>query len=524
MNKLITTIFLTLSTFSILHADIHDFKYTPNDTGNSSATYSNVSTYTDSNGYDYWTRTVAGRYVQNLTSNWTTSSYVYVFVEDTKTYLYNQSYIYGTSTNTNLSFYSGSGHAPDVVRSFVVDGKLISLYRYYTAPNLVINTGMFEMNIASTTGATGARIYAVIPSNSGTAPTPNSQATLYDYLDNLNSSPCTGTQLTCITLLDPQNGTTTNNPVTFNLQIYIDPSDVGFLFSVNLTLHNIDLNTFGGQFFSDDDIYFLDGFTATTSGYFNYSTTTTLTNGNYAIDSQIKRSYLNGYLLNPFSGVSQELTHYFVVGSSTFIGRLQTQTSEQLSNALNQTASTTATSTSAMANACSLWSDDSTVITCVGFLFLPSYTDIKATMLTFKDNVLIHFPMGYVTDFYTIISTTTQTDMVIIDAYLPSALGLGTPHIVLNLNNSLDWVLNSTTSEFNNVSATDTRTLFEITNEYWVIIVNLSVIFYILRRIIGAGLLPLPLEERESVSVSVTENIATGKTTAFRTHRHNKKI
>lgn len=171
---------------STLYADIHQFKYTPNDEGNMTATITCCTVGTDNNGETYWTRNSSTDFLEQSVT-WTTQSYVYAFVEASSTFLYNQSYVYGTSTYTNLSFYSGSGHAPDKINTFLVDGRYISMYRYYTLSGLSIPN--FEITVSGNTGTTtGARLYGFVPSNSGTAPAVSDQTTMYEYLASFFSN------------------------------------------------------------------------------------------------------------------------------------------------------------------------------------------------------------------------------------------------------------------------------------------------------------------------------------------------
>jgi len=497
---------------------IHPFKYVPQDVNNTEATVSNATEAQDSNDVWYWSKNSGTNLIQSPVE-WTTSSYLYVFIEGSSTYAYNQFYVKNTNYNTNLSYYSGSGHNPEKVATFLVDGKYISMYRLYTVS--ATTTG-FELQQA-TNASNPFRIYGVVPSD-GT-PSVDDEASMYEYLATFSGSPCTTYDtVTCITQLLPENDSTeASTTVTFTLQVYIDPDDIGTLFSVNISLRNVDFNSIGARFFSDNDIQFLDNFTATSSGYYNFSTTTTLSRGgNYAIDARIVRSYLSGIITNSFA-LSQQRTHYFTVGSSTFIGRLFSQNNQLLSEAFNQTASTTATTTEAMAGACSLFASGSSVLSCLAFLFVPSASDMQDLATDAKDNVLTHFPLGYVTDFFVILSTTTTSQIYIIDATLPTALGLGdNQRITLNANNVLDFVLNATTTVFNNASASSTDTLFTITNRYWEIICYLGALLYIIRRIIGAQLLPLPMED-DSVTITTVNDT---RSTTFVTgpHRHTTSV
>jgi len=130
---------------------------------------------------------------------------------------------------------------------------------------------------------------------------------------------------------------------------------------------------------------------------------------------------------------------------------------------------------------------------CISGLLIPSQADISNAVNQFKDDISTHFPLGYFSDFINIISTSTTSSLTVIDAQLPEALGLGTPSIQLDLANSLDFILNATTSQFSNSSSTgvsSTATFYETTSYYWEIIVYILTLFYLLSRLIGSAIIP----------------------------------
>jgi hypothetical protein len=123
---------------------------------------------------------------------------------------------------------------------------------------------------------------------------------------------------------------------------------------------------------------------------------------------------------------------------------------------------------------------------CMEALFVPDSTQLTSAANSFKEKIATHFPLGYVTDFLSIMATTTESTLTVLDATLPSALGLGSSkHISFDLNHSLDWVLNATSTVFNNASASSTQTLFQITNEYWKKILYIMLAFYLFSRLFG---------------------------------------
>jgi len=104
---------------------------------------------------------------------------------------------------------------------------------------------------------------------------------------------------------------------------------------------------------------------------------------------------------------------------------------------------------------------------------------------------LSNFPVGFLTEFISIMSTTTSEELPVLSAHLPSALGLGQQELEVTVSStSLAWLWNSTTGEFINESAPSSDTLYEITVVYWRILVYLSAFMYMLYRVFGSFLIP----------------------------------
>lgn len=123
------------------------------------------------------------------------------------------------------------------------------------------------------------------------------------------------------------------------------------------------------------------------------------------------------------------------------------------------------------------WSD------LIAYAFVPTTDAMEYLGDQLYNNVLTHFPFGYVTDFVQIISTSTASSLPSINATLPIP-GIGGQEINLVLDGVLDPILNATSSMFYNDSiASSTQTLFEYTNDWWKKILYLGALFYILSRI-----------------------------------------
>jgi len=302
---------------------------------------------------------------------------------------------------------------------------------------------------------------------------------------------------THIISLTPLDNSTTTNPVHFEMRAYISPDDVGTVLGVNFTLHNIDQNVFLASGLSPSDIYFLRDFHATTSGVFDFSTTTTVGEGNYRINARLDRSFLGGGgqgLVNGLSSISQNVSHQFIVGQATFIGNLSQNSFSAVNGIL---ASSSATSTAVTIASCSpITNDYSTLflnthfspLGCLTFLFTPDPKLIDDTFTSFHDLALTHFPLGYLYDFILILSTTSEKAIPVIDATIPNGIPGAGANINLSLSHVLDPVLNATTSGFSGSGASTTETLYQYTVGYWTIFVYICAGVYILGRILGSHL------------------------------------
>jgi len=124
------------------------------------------------------------------------------------------------------------------------------------------------------------------------------------------------------------------------------------------------------------------------------------------------------------------------------------------------------------------------------YLFVPTPDAISYMGDRLHDEILTHFPLGYITDFVSILSTTTVGSLTVLSATVPPGIPGTGSHIDLDLTGVLDPYLNATTGAFTNATASSTETLFEITNRYWSYILYLLTILYIVRRILGAHIVP----------------------------------
>jgi hypothetical protein len=203
-----------------------------------------------------------------------------------------------------------------------------------------------------------------------------------------------------------ESNTPISSPVTFTLDIQVDPADMGGILTITVNLHNIDQNVLLLSDFSPSDILLLDNYVIDEPGPFQFiSDPEILADGNYRIDVTIERSYLNGWIINPFSSLNDEQSHSFVVGAPTFIGNMTNNIFSQV-NTITGAIGGTKTA-SELAGSC-VPSVDFDVITCMHFLFIPDTKALNDTMTSAKDAILTRVPWGYVTRLVNIIANPTE--------------------------------------------------------------------------------------------------------------------
>lgn len=165
---------------------------------------------------------------------------------------------------------------------------------------------------------------------------------------------------------------------------------------------------------------------------------------------------------------------YFIVGDVTGYELAQGEAGQE---AYDSYASTTL----ALARSCNPLAEFS-FSTCLKLMIVPS----PSILVSRVSDVLAIPPWGYIYRLYEIFAfDTASSSLPVISATIPSGiLGAGSS-ISLDANHALDFVLNATTSQFLNSSASSTETFFEFTNRYWSVLVYLGFGFYVLSRIIG---------------------------------------
>ncbi len=232
---------------------------------------------------------------------------------------------------------------------------------------------------------------------------------------------CEDNDTTRIIEFTPLDGATTTGPdVDFSLDACIDNEDLGTFQGLNITLHNIDQNVLLVSDFSPNDIYLLRERDIETSGLYQFSTTTTLADGNYRLEACIERSYLFGFIVNPLNINAICQSHQFIVGSSTFIGNISQNLFRDTQNFYN---GLTATSSEALARTCSVVSLDFDIRQCVIFLFLPDANSLTQTMNNAREGIFSRAPWGYFTRFVAIMTSSATSSLPVFTAQFQTGAG-----------------------------------------------------------------------------------------------------
>jgi len=345
------------------------------------------------------------------------------------------------------------------------DSNHKSSYQYGSATNTYNNGQCFRDNL--TTACTGiADLYFVIQDNIGSTYTPEE---------------------TGFVEVTPHNNEIIISPdVTFTAEWFITNSDIANMDSlfgwlngdvrIQATIQDPLYTGWSCQIYTED--FDIDTLTTT----FNYTfdgSNTLCPSADYNRDYKIIWRMVGTNGLNNMAW-SNSTSTYFTVGTTEWEGNIETFVASSTQNAQAKRKHLAIDE-----GVCLPVFGDFNLSDCILLIVWPDPEFVSSELGEVSDKIQMVFPIGIITDFRRIISTTTVGTLTIIDATLPSALGIGTPNITLDLNGVLDEFLNATTSEFNNESATSTATLYEITNYYWTILCYIGFTLYLIRRILG---------------------------------------
>jgi len=269
------------------------------------------------------------------------------------------------------------------------------------------------------------------------------------------------------------------------LIIHLQNSNASFQNCIDVICHEIAQNSIILDFEYD----------LLTSGGFSYSSSTqTLPIGKYWVTTSVQKgsSCIFGYCL--FTSTITSTSTSFVISTTTKADHLKDDVSNQVDKLTGGGASfadCTVTSFSFLDCMSDL----------ILYAFVPTPSEISGFTNSVHDSILTHFPLGYVTDFVSIISTTTEGSLPGIHATIPAGIAGTGASINLTLDHALDQFLNANMGSFylaTNTSAfattllgtsiSSTTTLYEYTEHYWEIFVSVMAFLYILGRILGQGI------------------------------------
>lgn len=223
--------------------------------------------------------------------------------------------------------------------------------------------------------------------------------------------------ITRIIDFNPQTGTTTQNPVFFDVEAYVAPEDLGTVTGVTITLHNIDQNVLILGALSPSDIWLVDE-PITQAGNFYFSTTTTIGEGNYRLEACIERNVFNdssgilgdwaGGIIGIFSDIDTCVSHQFIVGQPSYIGTISQNLWSDTNDFYN---GLSATSSEALAGSCNPLGGSFGIRECIVFMFVPDNNQLQLTMQEAREAFLTRIPWGYFTRTYSILSNPATSSL-----------------------------------------------------------------------------------------------------------------
>jgi len=222
------------------------------------------------------------------------------------------------------------------------------------------------------------------------------------------------------------------------------------------------------------------------------TTTTFLKPGGYTVRWKlIAPSWLSSFSLGLLNGrelfASSTVLYVGYKSGNDIIEESLVEAVNRVGSATGVIASSTASSTSSFVQDCNIFGFSTFNLgQCLTVLFVPNKSQMQLLLEKVQTGFLTKFPLGYVTDFVTILATSTVVSIPSITATVPEALPGHGSVVTLGVSSStLSWLYESTSGEFSGSS----QTFYDFTYYYWRIIVVLSLLFYLLMRILGSHLI-----------------------------------
>lgn len=285
----------------------------------------------------------------------------------------------------------------------------------------------------------------------------------------------------------------TGTPITITSTVFISSNDytADTIIRQRIKLINSPIlgNIWGGtgDLVAQDTFDLVFSYDVNSAGSTTVSTTTVFT--------QIGERYLITEIIDPdivpfinlFDNVITSSTTDFLVGTTTSGDAITQSINDSFLN-LSGTASSTVDTLSVV---CNPFSGNFDIVLCAYRMIVPDQQTATVLFQETYNMVFSRAPLGYFTDFISIMATSTIGTLTVIDATVPSGLIGTNSHITLDLTNVLDDILYSTTTtSFRSTGANSGDDFYTQTNYYWRIIVSILFALYLMRRVLGSHVIP----------------------------------
>jgi len=293
----------------------------------------------------------------------------------------------------------------------------------------------------------------------------------------------------------PLNGSTTGFTTQVGASGYVSSDDFveGTKLSINLVNNTIQNGVGGSALDAWNSVVPDYEFPIDSSGFFSFSTST-----EFNIDGQVNMSsriivpndtFLIGFLLP--DEILLSTTTVFYVNHPTGLDIAMASTTDVLVSALIMG---TTTQSIIRCNP-----SDFDITTCLISLIVPPSYVFSNAYTRLKQDALTHFPLGYITNFISILVNTASSSLPVISGTVPQGIpGAGTS-FSLSLNHVLDPILYEDIRPY--VDSDDT--LYDITYPYWATLIYILTGLYLIGRILGFGVIPNDFKTTESGSETV---------------------
>lgn len=284
-----------------------------------------------------------------------------------------------------------------------------------------------------------------------------------------------GSSTTRIISTDPyHNETIATGTITLSAYVFISADDFEENTRVTILANYLDS--------LDGDIYY--SFLAPSAGYYTISTTTrtsaTVLSGEWKMTTEIFKPAWSFFGFGFGASTLAATTTDFITGT---LSAYQQSVRDARLDYADFVASSTITYD---LNACNPISGFD-FLKCLSNLFVPSSDDIQTVITDIKNGAFSRFPFGYIQRVAIIFTSQSSTTIPVFQATIPLGVVGGGSSITLDPNYAIDFILNSKASDSG--FGTSTETFYETTSYYWEIFVYICLVLYIMRRVLGSGLI-----------------------------------